>query len=194
MQFYFSQGWTRVMVFAAALGAQACAISPMHRPGSAAYVARNTIMPAAGVVTVQNQGGYMSYHAGSLLDTQGYTFVRQARGEACQHGIGLPLGLVNDLIRMETIGLWASLDMRWGEGTLYKAMQQATSGMRSDEALVDLTIDQHKTSVLSVLYRQTCLVVQGRIMAPPGRAPSTPDRALEATPVLAPGTGLQTNL
>lgn len=164
MHFNVSRSWTRAVVFAVALGAQACSISPFHRPG---YAARNTIMPQAGVVTIQNQAGYMSYHAGTLLDTKAYTYVREARGEACQRGIGLPFGLFRNFFGGGRYDPWFTFDMRWGEGTLHKAMQQATSSMRSDEALVDIAIDQHQTSVLSVLYRETCLVVQGRIMAPP---------------------------
>lgn len=154
-----ARAWTMVL----ALGTQACALPASQRAG---YVARNTIMPQVGMVTIQNQAGYLSYHAGTLADTQGFTYVRRARGEACQRGIGVPYALVRNFFVGGRTDGWFTADARWGEGTLHEAMRQATATMRGDEAMVDITIDQHQTSVLSVLYREICLVVQGNIMAP----------------------------
>lgn len=156
--------WVPLTAVGLALGTQACAMPLAQRPG---YVAHNTVMDQVGVVTVQNQSGYQSYHANTLADTKGYTFVRRARGEACQRGIGLPFSVVRNLFSGGRTDTWFTADVRWGEGSLHQAMEQATATMSEDEALVDITIDLEQTSVLTVLYRAWCVVVRGTVVAPP---------------------------
>lgn len=161
---FLAPQWFVPVALALMLSGQACALPTVQRPG---YAAHHTLMPQVGVVTIQNQAGYQSYHASTLNDVRGYSYLRQARGEACQRGIGLPYSTVRNFFRGGRTDNWFTADVRWGEGTLHKAMSQATASMHGDEALVDITIDQQKVNVLGILYREICLVVQGRIVGPP---------------------------
>ncbi len=155
-------------VVLAALLSTACAAplgTPLGglRPG---YVASNTAMPPAGAFTVQGQSAYLSYHAGTLADALDYRFVRHVRAEVCQRGIAIPFATVTSLITGNNINAALSADVRWGDGSLNEAVRAAMADAAPDEALVDVALDIKNVAVLSVIYRQTCLVLQGKVMAP----------------------------
>jgi hypothetical protein len=151
--------WHRLVLVLLAASSVRCAgaVLPL-RPG---YVASSNIMPPTGPLTVQNQSGYLSYHSATYQDGVDYRFVRRTRGEACQRGVGFPLGAFGN---KESASLTA--DIRWGNGTLNEAMRRATYDMGPEELLVDVTIDMQRTSVLAILYRQMCLQVEGVVVAP----------------------------
>lgn len=128
------------------------------RPG---YQAQTAMMMSTGPLTVQNQDGYLSYHSATYKSLTGHRVVRRAKGEACQRGMAFPLGAFGN---KQTYGLTA--DVRWGDGALNKAMSAATSHLGPDEILVDVTIDMQRLSILSFLYRQMCLRVEGAVVAP----------------------------
>jgi hypothetical protein len=118
--------------------------------------------PYAGTPTVLSQGTVFEYATGSLSyqpptarDVAHATPAGEARGEACQYGIVLPISLVPGLQEVPPLGFV------WGNGGYGEAVANAQVAAKGGR-LFDVRADLHTNAILGVFVRR-CLEVHAAV-------------------------------
>lgn len=161
------------LIFALALLTASCAapaaLGPQGITLARPYQANPQIMSLMTTTIFRNQAGYLSYETPTRSDVAASSFIRRVTATSCQSGLQLPI-----IVRSQSHGaVTAGVSVGFGEGTLQRALDEATRSIEPGQQLSDFTFDLNTVSVFSV-WRQTCLVLTAAVTQP-NRRPILPE-------------------
>jgi hypothetical protein len=131
-----------------------------------AYQARMGVLVPSPLMVYEGAAGPLSYQTPTHADARGLAVVGETRGESCQQGLAVPVGLAALFTPSPAPASLSSIGVAWGEGGYAEAMKDAEKNAEKTAKggrLVDIRADLHVTNILLV-WRRQCLEIHASVV------------------------------